>query len=267
MLKYTLAFCTELKNDIEKTIKVMGLTIQVIYILYLVYAMILSHSWTFWVNLAIFVISMAYFAFSIAIELKEKRKSNANVKRKVKKIYDATKKIIFLPTVIASIITMANLQNDNITISLLATVFVILSYVVYLLGIVLEKVFNTRVNRFLVALEADIDSVLPLINKFKRTLGDEAISVGGVDEDGSIKASLESIISQKAETKEAKKLQRAKTRAANKLRFKKEDGDRLKENVKSVIGKAKSKLESLVAKNPESLSAPTEAENKEPANK
>ena len=269
MLNYTFAFFTELKNDIKKTVKTMGLTIQGIYILYLVYAMIVSQSWTFWVNLAVTVISVAYFIFSIVMELKEKIKSDTNVKRKVKKIYDATKKIIFLPTVIASIITMTNLQNDNITISLLVTVFIILSYVIYLLGIVIEKVIDARINRFLVALETDIDSVIPisLINKFKRSLGDEAISIGGVDEDGSIKASLESIISQKAETKESKKLQLAQTRAANKVRFKKEDRDRLKENVKSAIGKAKSKLKSLTAKKTESLPSPTEEENKETANK
>ena len=265
-MKYTKAFGTELLNDIKKVVKIIEFSVQGIYVAYLVYAMVISFGqWTFWVNSFLLVASVSYLAFTSIMEIK--KSNNAEIRKNAKKIYSVTKKIIHIPTIITAIFTLHNLENDNITISLLITLAVIFSYIVYISSIMVEKVATTRINRLLVALDADMESMLSVINKIRRISGNEALSFGGNDESGEIRAALEKIASENKAIEDEEKLIKKQQRAINRKAFAKEDREYIKTVFKTGFEKAKSKLSALASKKQTSISAPDTYETKDPIEK
>ena len=92
MLDYTKAAIKQVGEDFKKVDLARNIITQIIYLFYLVYA-IFAKNGIFAVNITLFVLSAAYFAFFMFVTVRETKKE---VHKVVKTIYTRCKQIIKL---------------------------------------------------------------------------------------------------------------------------------------------------------------------------
>ena len=174
MLEYTKTVLNQTIDDIKKLGTVINFSTQSIYIAYLIYA-IIAPVGILYVNIPLLVVSCAYLVFSIVMESKKHKKTDDKIKTKVKDAYTAAKSIILLPALINALITLATLESDNITFSLLFTILMIFSYVMTILITVITKIVERRLAMFMVAIKADIEPVMNAYNSFRKFKGERVV--------------------------------------------------------------------------------------------
>lgn len=174
MLEYTKTVLNQTIDDIKKLGTVINFSTQSIYIAYLIYA-IIAPVGILYVNIPLLVVSCAYLVFSIVMESKKHKKTDDKIKTKVKDAYTAAKSIILLPALINALITLATLESDNITFSLLFTILMIFSYIMTILITVITKIVERRLAMFMVAIKADIEPVMNAYNSFRKFKGERVV--------------------------------------------------------------------------------------------
>jgi hypothetical protein len=261
MFEYTRVVFDQTIDDIKKLTRIAFFATQAIYVTYLIYAIVVQTG-IIGVNIGLLIASAAYLVFSVIMEIKEIKKTDGKIKKNVKKIYKATKMVIQIPTLIVAIITLYTLENDHITFSLLLTVMMILGYVVSILLSLISKILETRINRFKIALDADMEFVMKIVNRARRFVGDEAVDISSDDKDGKIKAELKQEVDKIREVKKVDDAKKKQLRAENRARFAKEDKEKIKSFIKEKFEKSKEKIKSLTQNKIKSLPEP-EAPKKE----
>ena len=174
MLEYTKTVLNQTIDDIKKLGTVINFSTQSIYIAYLIYA-IIAPVGILYVNIPLLVVSCAYLVFSIVMESKKHKKTDDKIKTKVKDAYTAAKSIILLPALINALITLATLESDNITFSLMFTILMIFSYIMTILITVITKIVERRLAMFMVAIKADIEPVMNAYNSFRKFKGERVV--------------------------------------------------------------------------------------------
>ena len=191
MLEYSRTVLNQTLDDVKKIGLVSNFTTQGIYIAYLIYAIAFGAG-LLYVNIPLLVISLAHLVFSIVMERKKQKKTDGKLKSQAKKAYKIAKYIILLPTLIASIITLATLESDQITFSLLFTIMMILGYVTSIIISVLIKILDHRFNMFMVAIKADMEPVINAYNTFKKFKGERVAEPSPDKTEQKIRADLDS---------------------------------------------------------------------------
>ena len=171
MLEYTKVVLNQTIDDIKKIAMVASFVTQGVYITYLIYA-IAAGAGILYVNVPLLAISVVYLAFSIVMERKKKNKSLEKIKNKAKESYKIAKYIILIPALISAIITLATLDSDNITFSLLFTVLMIFTYMTSILLSVITKVVEQRLAMFEVAIKADFEPIVNAYNTIRKFKGE-----------------------------------------------------------------------------------------------
>jgi hypothetical protein len=261
MFEYSKLVFNQTVEDIKKLSTVLNFIIQSVYISYLIYATVVGTG-ILGVNIALLAISVAYLVFFSIMTAKEIKKTDAKVKKRVKEIYKISKYIIQIPTLITAIITLYTLENDHVTFSLLFTVLMIVGYLLSIILSVIIKIVEDRAKKFAVAIEADIEPLMNVVNTVKKFMG-EKVEVQESDKTkAKIRAELDSKVGKIKEERS-----NSAPQAIDKAELKKVRKEIIGSIALKLKDKAKSKLQSLTAKKPESLPVPTEEENKETANK
>ena len=201
MLDYTKAAIKQVGEDFKKVDFARNIITQIIYLLYLVYAMIFDNG-IFAVNITLFVLSAAYFAFFMFVTVRETKKE---VHKVVKTIYTRCKQIIKLFT-LGVMLYGVWLTTENVTpLSVILSALMIVGWVLQIVFEILIKFFTKRINLLLEGLEADYENM----TKPARTVGSffKKITGNEVEEKEPSKARLlldKKVEEAKAEKKNAK---------------------------------------------------------------
>ena len=201
MLDYTKAAIKQVGEDFKKVDLARNIITQIIYLLYLVYAMIFDNV-IFAVNITLFVLSAAYFAFFMFVTVRETKKE---VHKVVKTIYTRCKQIIKLFT-LGVMLYGVWLTTENVTpLSVILSALMIVGWVLQIVFEILIKFFTKRINLLLEGLEADYENM----TKPARTVGNffKKITGNEVEEKEPSKARLlldKKVEEAKAEKKNAK---------------------------------------------------------------
>ena len=260
MFEYTKLVFSQTVDDIKKLSTVAQFATQGIYVAYLIYAVSVGTG-ILGVNIGLLVISTLYLAFSVVMKVKEMKKTDQKIKKNVKKAYKAAKHIIQVPTLAVAIITLATLESDHITFSLLFTVLMVLGYVVSILLSVITGIVENRAKKFMVAIEADIEPIMKVVNGVRKLKGDKIEEPEHDRSKEKMRSELDLVVNK---NREEKKLREEAEREAKK----EERKAALKSLAGNAFSKAKDKIKSLTAKKEKTLPEPEKApEEKEPIEK
>ena len=255
MFEYTKLVFNQTVDDIKKISTVAQFATQSIYVAYLIYAVAVGTG-IIGVNIGLLAISALYLAFSVIMKVKEIKKTDDKIKKNVKKAYKIAKHIIQIPTLAVAIITLATLESDHITFSLLFTVLMVIGYVVSILLSVITSIVESRAKKFMVAIEADIEPIMKVINGVRKLKGDKIDEPEPDKAKEKMRSELDKAVNKnREEKKEREEAQRA---------TKKEEA---KDFLKNLASSVKGKIESLTKKDADALPAPENAEEKEPIEK
>ncbi len=192
---------------------------------------------------------------------KEVKKTDGKIKKNAKQAYKIAKYVIQTPILITAIITLATEQSDNITFPLLFTMLMILGYVISILLSCITKIVEDRAKKFVVAIEADIEPVMGVINTVRKFMG-EKVDLPEFDKTKEkIRADLDVKVGERKREQEKKEPTEAEKAALAAVR-KEIISDILTRGANSVKKKAKDKLVSIAAKvkKPKAISENTEEE-------
>ena len=262
MFEYSKLVFNQTVEDVKKLSTAVNFITQGVYVAYLIYAIVVGTG-ILGVNIGLLAISLAYLVFFSIMTAKEIKKTDAKIKKRVKEVYKASKYIIQIPTLITAIITLATLENDHITFSLLFTVLMIVGYLLSIILSIIIKIVEDRAKKFAVAIEADIEPLMNVVNTVRKFMGEKIEAQESDKTRIKIRAELDSKVKKNRSDRPAPETKSEADKAALKA-VRKEIISSIATKIKN---KAKDKLKSLTAKKPDSLPAPTEEENKETANK
>ena len=245
MLEYTKVVLNQTIDDIKKIAMIASFVTQGVYISYLIYA-ISARAGILYVNIPLLVISVAYLVFSIVMERKKKDKFSDKIKIKAKEAYKVAKYIILIPALVSAIITLATLDSDNITFSLLFTVLMIFTYLTSLLLSVITKVVEQRLAMFEVAIKADFEPIVNAYNTLRRFKGERVEDSSPDKSEQKMRADLDKKVDKVREV--------TKENSSHEMVSKEELKNVRKEIITSialnVADKAKQKIKSLASKLP-----------------
>lgn len=253
MLEYTKVVLNQTLDDIKKISLIASFVTQGIYISYLIYAICASLG-ILYVNIPLLLISLAYMAFSIVMEKKTHNKTDSKTKAKTKEAYKVAKYIILVPTLITSIITLATLENDNITFSLLFTVMMIFGYIASVLMLIITKSVENRFALFMVAIKADMEPVINAYNTFRRFKGERVSESAPDKSEKKMRSDLDAKVEKIKE--ELPKEQNAQTRI-DKQELKEVRREIITSIASNVTEKAKQKFTSFMSKLSSGNTAPS----------
>ena len=176
MLDYTKTAVRQTVEDFKKADYIRDVATQAFYIAYLTYALI-ARAGVFFANIALAVLSVAYFIFFLCITKAGKDIDAKPSKKAVAMIYRVCKKLITLYTLGVAIYSIyVTASNVSVT-SLLLTVALIVGWILQIVFDLIIRVFVSRVNLLTEALEADVQSatkpVRAIGNFFKKVTGQE----------------------------------------------------------------------------------------------
>ena len=253
MLEYTKVVLNQTLDDIKKISLIASFVTQGIYISYLIYAICASLG-ILYVNIPLLLISLAYMAFSIVMEKKTHNKTDSKIKAKTKEAYKVAKYIILAPTLITSIITLATLENDNITFSLLFTVMMIFGYIASVLMLIITKSVENRFALFMVAIKADMEPVINAYNTFRRFKGERVSESAPDKSEKKMRSDLDAKVEQVRE--ELPKEQNTQTKM-DKQELKEVRREIITSIASNVAEKAKQKFTSFMSKLSSGNTAPS----------
>lgn len=218
MLDYTKAAIKQVTEDFKKVDLIRNIVTQILYLAYLIYA-IFARMGIFAVNLTLFALSAAYFAFFIYMTVQEVKKT---IKKTIQLIFTRCKQIIKLFTLG---VMLYGLWQTTKHVTPLSVIFSALMIVGWILQILFEVVFKFFINRgklILAGMEADYENITKPVktvgNFFKKLTGKE------VEEKEPSKARLilDEKVRQAREEKENEKLEQKYLKKSEKQRKKEE---------------------------------------------
>ncbi len=177
MLDYTKAAIKQTIDDFKKIDYWRNIITQVLYLAYLVYAIIFSAmagTRLLWVNAALFVLSSTYFAFFLYVTtLTPAQKLHPTVKRTFK----YCKRFLKLYTLGIMLYGLCLTTTHITPLSVILTAFMIVGWVLEILFDVVLQFFINRAHFILEGMEADYENITKPVrsvgNFFKKMAGRE----------------------------------------------------------------------------------------------
>ena len=173
MLDYTIAAYNKIKEDFNKLLYYTTICTQLMYIAYLVYALI-TGTGIFIANMILLVIAAAYLAFffyATAANL------NRPVKRQVKRLFNRCKQLVKLFTLGVMVYGICQTAAKASPVSVLITALMIIGFVLQIIFELIAWFLTKRINLFIEGLKADYENITKPVktvgNFFKRMTGKE----------------------------------------------------------------------------------------------
>lgn len=246
MLDYTKAALKQIVEDFKKVDLVRNVLTQILYLVYLMYA-IFAKSGIFAVNLTLFVISVAYFAFFLYMTGQEN--ANKKVTKLAATLFKRCKQVIKLFT-LGVMLYGVWIAAENVTpLSMILSSLMIVGWVLQILFEIIIKFFAKRANLIIEGLEADYEGMTKparsVGNFFKKMTGKEVeekeITKARMILDEKVNAAREEKENERLEQKYLKKTEKkqAKTRKKTEKQQKKAAKKQAAETEEIAVSKSK----------------------------
>lgn len=246
MLDYTKAALKQIVEDFKKVDLVRNVLTQIVYLVYLMYA-IFAKSGIFAVNLTLFVISVAYFAFFLYMTGQEN--ANKKVTKLAATLFKRCKQVIKLFT-LGVMLYGVWIAAENVTpLSMILSSLMIVGWVLQILFEIIIKFFAKRANLIIEGLEADYEGMTKparsVGNFFKKMTGKEVeekeITKARMILDEKVNAAREEKENERLEQKYLKKTEKkqAKTRKKTEKQQKKAAKKQAAETEEIAVSKSK----------------------------
>ena len=173
MLEYTKAAIKQTADDFKKVDYVRNVVTQILYIAYLIYALIAGSGYL-WANIPLFLLSVGYFVFFL---IATQKRTEKKLKAVVKTVFTRCKQIIKFFT-LGLMVYGIWLTAENVTpLSLILSSLMIVGWVLQILFEIILKFFSNRINLIIEGLEADYENKTKparnVGNFFKKITGQE----------------------------------------------------------------------------------------------
>lgn len=246
MLDYTKAALKQIVEDFKKVDLVRNVLTQILYLVYLMYA-IFAKNGIFAVNLTLFVISVAYFAFFLYMTGQEN--ANKKVTKLAATLFKRCKQVIKLFT-LGVMLYGVWIAAENVTpLSMILSSLMIVGWVLQILFEIIIKFFAKRANLIIEGLEADYEGMTKparsVGNFFKKMTGKEVeekeITKARMILDEKVNAAREEKENERLEQKYLKKTEKkqAKTRKKTEKQQKKAVKKQAAETEEIAVSKSK----------------------------
>lgn len=259
MLDHTKEAFNQVVADLKKTAYAFNVLMQVVYISYLIYALV-ARAGNAIVNGVLLGLSAAYFVFFLCATSFGRNPESTHLSKGVKCFYKNSKRLIKLYTLGVAVYGIYEAATNVSFVSVLLTALMVVFWLLDIVFEILVKYVTARVNLIVEGLKTDIDNVVKPFkntgNFFKKLVGKE---IEPEEEPSKQRLFLEQKV---AEAKEQKKQDRAQKKQEDKLyktqlRIEKKQEKRLKKQADK-----QRKAELAASKAPLALPAPTEEKDK-----
>ncbi len=165
MFDYTKAAIEKLKEDFKRFGFIYSVIVQVIYILYLAYAIANSKA-IFWANVTLGAICLAYFIFYIVTHGKIDKKSK-NTKKSIRRLQKYSRLLIKAFTLGTTIYSIYYTALDVTVISVVLSSLMLVGWILQVLFEIARYFFETRADIFMVGLSTDVQKITKPITTVK----------------------------------------------------------------------------------------------------
>ncbi|MBQ4268910.1 MAG: hypothetical protein IJB97_04605 [Clostridia bacterium] len=217
MLDYTKAAFGKIINDVKKVRLLFELFTQLFMATYLFYSLFSNPTLRF-VNGVLLFLTLAYLGFWLYVVKGGLKKEEKELKKRVTRIFKYIKLAFGLYTLAFAVYGIYTNIHFLDFISLLLTVFTVISFTLKVLLLVLEYVVDYYKNLIRTAIETDVSNALKPVNSVKKFFGKD---VEEPAEPTKERLLLDKIVEEKKrqaqELKEQKKQEKAQKRQEDKL--------------------------------------------------
>ncbi len=176
MFDYTKMMIDQTVKDVKRVFHGYKVGSQLIYIAYLVYALI-ARTGIWFANLALLILSIGYFAFFMSTTDYGKTPDGKQLKKNVKTGYVWSKRFIRLFTIAVAVYDIFTSTTATNSISTLLTALMVIGWAIEVLFDLLIRIITARIALIKEALDADVETLLKPVktvgNFFKKAIGQE----------------------------------------------------------------------------------------------
>ena len=176
MLEYTKTAVKKVLDDFKRLDYLRNLITQVLYIAYLVYAVVVSAG-VFWANVALLSLSACYFLFFLVMTTGRIGASKPKAYKIVKKIFVRCKQLIKLFTLGVMLYGIYATTTHVTPLSVILSALMIVGWILQVVFEVILRYFLSRANFVIEGMEADYENFVKPVktvgNFFKKMTGKE----------------------------------------------------------------------------------------------
>ncbi len=174
MLDYTKAAIKKTVDDFKRLDYIRNIVTQVLYIGYLIYALIAS-SGVLWANILLLTLSAAYFVFFLVITAGEKSKAKKKVKKLATQIFKRCKQLVKLFTTVVMVYGVCVTTKNVTPLAVVLAAFMIVGWLLQIVFDVIFHLFIKRANLLIEGIKADAQAMAKPVksvgNFFKKLTG------------------------------------------------------------------------------------------------
>ena len=212
MLKYTVATFNKIIDDIKRASFLIDLLVNLLYIVYLVYALAVGSGNPF-VNATLCALTVIFFISYVITSLDEKKKRTRKI---VKRTYKRVKMFLDAFSLAIAIYSVYIAAEHATVISILLTVGSLIGWIAKVSFTILASFLEARFKLMIAAFHVDFEPFYKVHNAYKLLIGDEV----GEGVSPEMRRTLDEIQDEYAEEKAKKKsLLRETRRETRKARF------------------------------------------------
>ena len=175
MFKYTKAVANDTLQEIKKFLRIFSLVTSLIYIGYLIYA-IISKTGNHYANAILFLISVAFFIFSLVADCK-KEKRILKARRITRRFVVLSKLLIKAYTLGIAVYAIVLSSGETSALSIVLTVLMIVIWIIQVLAELIVYYIEKKIDIFVAAFSMDkevVDKPVRAVENFvKRVTGHE----------------------------------------------------------------------------------------------
>ncbi len=226
MLDYTKAAVETIKKDFERLAFICGILTQMVYIAYMIYS-IVTEKGIFYINLALLVLSCAYFSFYLYANAQELKKK---IKKRAARIFKRCKQLIKIFNLLVLIYGIWGATKNASPFTVLLLVFMVVGLLLDILLEIILRFFINRANLIMEGIKADYGTVTKparsVGNFFKKITGKEIPQENPTPQ----REFLEGIVEEKREERSAQKLEKKYLKAQEKAKKRAQSKNKTKKN-------------------------------------
>lgn len=178
MFDYTKMMVDQTITDVKRVFHGYKIASQIIYIAYLVYALI-ARTGIWYANLALLVLSIGYFAFFMSTTDYGKTPDGKQLTKNVRTGYVWSKRFIRLFTLGVALYDILTTTDSTNSISILLTAMMLIGWAIEVLFDLLIRIITSRIALIKEAIDADVETLLKPVktvgNFFKKAIGQEVL--------------------------------------------------------------------------------------------
>ncbi|MBQ8685005.1 MAG: hypothetical protein IJ514_02390 [Clostridia bacterium] len=176
MFDYTKAAITKVVDDFKRLDYVRNIATQILYILYLVYALV-AGAGIFIANALLLLLSVAYFVFFMIVTTGKLTRAKAQTRKTVRRVFTRCKQLVKLFTLGVMVYGIYAATTHVTPLSVVLSALLIVGWVLQLVFEVVFRFFVNRASFLIEGLEADYENLVKpaktVGNFFKKLTGKE----------------------------------------------------------------------------------------------